>query len=49
MDYIGIKKQMNLALKQYSEGDKDNFEEKAFYDILKELCIKYDFTYPEDK
>ena len=26
-----------------------DFEEKAFYDILKELCIKYDFTYPENK
>jgi type I restriction enzyme R subunit len=26
-----------------------DFEEKAFYDILKELCFKYDFTYPEDK
>ena len=26
-----------------------DFEEKAFYDILKELCSKYDFTYPEDK
>ncbi len=26
-----------------------SFEEKAFYDILKELCKKYDFTYPEDK
>lgn len=26
-----------------------DFEEKAFYDILKSLCIKYDFTYPEDK
>ena len=26
-----------------------DFEEKAFYDILKELCIKYDFKYPEDK
>lgn len=25
------------------------FEEKAFYDILNELCKKYDFTYPEDK
>jgi type I restriction enzyme R subunit len=24
-------------------------EEKAFYDILFELCIKYDFTYPEEK
>jgi type I restriction enzyme R subunit len=26
-----------------------DMEEKAFYDILKELTIKYDFTYPEDK
>ena len=26
-----------------------NFEEKAFYDILKSLCMKYDFEYPEDK
>lgn len=26
-----------------------DFEEKAFYDILNELCAKYDFTYPEDK
>ena len=26
-----------------------DFEEKAFYDILKGLAIKYDFTYPEDK
>ena len=26
-----------------------SFEEKAFYDILKMLTIKYDFTYPEDK
>ena len=26
-----------------------NFEEKAFYDILKALAIKYDFSYPEDK
>ncbi|MGY3792982.1 type I restriction endonuclease subunit R [Aquimarina sp. 433] len=26
-----------------------DFEEKAFYDILLELCNKYDFTYPEDK
>ncbi|MCZ2130189.1 MAG: HsdR family type I site-specific deoxyribonuclease, partial [Bacteroidia bacterium] len=29
VDYIGIKNQMNLALKQYSEGDKDNFEDIA--------------------
>lgn len=26
-----------------------DFEEKAFYDILKSLMIKYDFNYPEDK
>ena len=26
-----------------------NIEEKAFYDILKVLAIKYEFTYPEDK
>lgn len=26
-----------------------DFEEKAFYDILKELAKKYDFVYPEDK
>jgi len=37
--------------KEFSAGDAlgIDFEEKAFYDILKELCIKYDFTYPEDK
>jgi type I restriction enzyme R subunit len=26
-----------------------DFEEKAFYDILKSLTLKYDFVYPEDK
>ena len=26
-----------------------SFQEKAFYDILKSLCKKYDFTYPEDQ
>lgn len=37
--------------KEFSAGDEMeiNFEEKAFYDILKELCIKYDFNYPDDK
>ncbi|HCY41865.1 MAG TPA: type I restriction endonuclease [Prolixibacteraceae bacterium] len=36
---------------EFSAGDilGIDFEEKAFYDILKELCIKYDFKYPEDK
>lgn len=37
--------------KEFSAGDElgINFEEKAFYDILLELCVKYDFKYPEDK
>ncbi len=26
-----------------------DFEEKAFYDILRGLAVKYDFEYPEDK
>src|SRR5690554_1589375 len=36
---------------EFQSGDElgIDFEEKAFYDILLELCQKYDFTYPEDK
>lgn len=40
------------ALKKEKESFKDlgiDFEEKAFYDILKSLAVKYDFIYPEDK
>jgi len=40
------------ALKKEKESFADlgiDFEEKAFYDILKALTIKYDFEYPEDK
>lgn len=37
--------------KEFSSGDVlgIDFEEKAFYDILRELCVKYDFNYPEEK
>ena len=37
--------------KEFSAGDElgIGFEEKAFYDILMELCVKYDFSYPDDK
>lgn len=37
--------------KEFAAGDElgIDFEEKAFYDILKLLCGKYDFNYPEDK
>jgi type I restriction enzyme R subunit len=40
------------ALKKEKESFTDlgiDFEEKAFYDILKALTIKYDFEYPDDK
>jgi type I restriction enzyme R subunit len=40
------------ALKKEKEsfGDMDiDFEEKAFYDILKSIAHKFDFDYPEDK
>lgn len=39
-------------LKKEKDSFKDlgiDFEEKAFYDILKTLAHKYDFEYPEDK
>lgn len=36
---------------EQSAGDEMgiSIEEKAFYDILKHLTVKYDFDYPEDK
>ncbi|AEA44769.1 type I restriction endonuclease subunit R [Fluviicola taffensis] len=40
------------AMKEEKDSFKDlgiDFEEKAFYDILKALANKYDFSYPEDK
>ena len=40
------------ALKKEKESFGDlgiDFEEKAFYDILLSLAVKYDFVYPEDK
>ena len=43
---------MITELKDEMSSHKDldiDFEETAFYDILKRLAIKYDFTYPEDK
>lgn len=52
VDYIGIKKQMNLALKKYSDGDKDNFEDieqslvvvRDHLDLLAKLMHKFDST-----
>lgn len=52
VDYIGIKKQMNLALARYNKGDKDNFEEieqslvvvRDQLDLLANLMHKFDNT-----
>lgn len=52
VDYIGIKKQMNLALAQYSKGDQDNFEDvqqsiivvKDHLALLKSLFHTFDST-----
>ncbi|NHM08047.1 type I restriction endonuclease subunit R [Flavobacterium sp. CYK-4] len=39
-----------LMAENNSLADKGiDFEEKAFYDILKMLTVKYDFPYPEEK
>ncbi len=39
-----------LKKEKESFGDMGiDFEEKAFYDILKSIAIKFDFSYPEDK
>jgi len=50
VDYIGIKKQMNLALAQYSKGDQGNFEDvaasvlvvKDHLDLLKAIFNRFD-------
>lgn len=50
VDYIGIKKQMNLALAKYNKGDEDNFEDigeslivvRNHLDLLAKLFHKFD-------
>ncbi|HUN04767.1 MAG TPA: DUF3387 domain-containing protein, partial [Niabella sp.] len=50
VDYIGIKKQMNLALAKYNKGDKENFEDieqslivvKDHLDLLAKLMHTFD-------
>jgi type I restriction enzyme, R subunit len=52
VDYIGIKRQMNLALAHYSKGDRSNFEEieqsivvvKDHLDLLAKIFHKFDKT-----
>jgi len=43
---------LNYHVKLLKESFADlgiDFEEKASYDILRMIAIKYDFEYPEDK
>lgn len=42
IDYIGIKKQMNLAVAKYNKGDEDNFEDIAESLILLCKAVKKD-------
>ena len=50
VDYIGIKRQMNIALKHYSKADSSNFEEiqqsvivvKDHLDLLNKIFYKFD-------
>jgi len=52
VDYIGIKKQMNLALAQYNKADSQNFEDiqqsivvvKDHLDLLAKIFHKFDTT-----
>ncbi len=51
-DFSGEIVDLIHALKKERESFADlgiDLEEKAFYDILKALAVKYDFSYPEDK
>ncbi|MDA3956786.1 type I restriction enzyme endonuclease domain-containing protein, partial [Oceanispirochaeta sp.] len=47
-EIIGLYNAMRKEKESYADLGID-FEEKAFYDILKALAHKYDFNYPEDK
>jgi type I restriction enzyme R subunit len=47
-DFVGLIYALKTEVTSFADMGID-FEEKAFYDILKSLSIKYDFTYPEDK
>lgn len=47
-EIINLYDELRKEINSFEEMGID-FEEKAFYDILKSLAVKYDFTYPEDK
>jgi type I restriction enzyme R subunit len=47
-EIIDLYHQLKKEKESFNEMGID-FEEKAFYDILKSLTVKYDFEYPEEK
>ena len=47
-EIIKLYQELKIEINSFADMGID-FEEKAFYDILKALAKKYDFTYPEDK
>ena len=47
-DLINLMKDLNSEKKSF-EDLGINYEEKAFYDILKTVELKYNFDYPEEK
>lgn len=47
-EIIALFNSLQQEMNSFSQLGID-IEEKAFYDILKSLTIKYDFTYPEEK
>jgi len=47
-EIIDLYNELRKEKDSFSEMGID-FEEKAFYDILKAIAVKYDFSYPEDK
>jgi len=47
-EIIDLYRDLKTEMTSFADMGID-FEEKAFYDILKSLSVKYDFAYPEDK
>ena len=47
-DFVELYQDLRAEMSSFEAMGID-FEEKAFYDILKALTVKYDFSYPEDK
>ncbi len=47
-EFIELCSELKAEVNSFADMGID-YEEKAFYDILKSLSVKYDFEYPDDK